>query len=74
MKTNRRYVLGVLLTALAGRHLLNLPSALLMHTFLYFREQILMRYSLSEETDVHARLMSKYTPVPDWWYAAIFGE
>jgi OPT family small oligopeptide transporter len=44
------------------------------HAFLYFRKQIWVqsRRSLSEMPDVHARLMSKYREVPDWWYACIF--
>jgi OPT family small oligopeptide transporter len=27
---------------------------------------------MSEQSDVHARLMAKYPQVPDWWYAVIF--
>lgn len=48
--------------------------ATLSHAFLYFRKQIWVqsRRSLSEMPDIHARLMSKYREVPDWWYACIF--
>jgi hypothetical protein len=31
------------------------------------------RRSLSEQPDIHARLMAKYPQVPEWWYASIFG-
>lgn len=50
--------------------------AYLVHTFLYYRKQIWIqaRRSLSEQPDIHARLMSKYREVPDWWYALIFSE
>jgi OPT family small oligopeptide transporter len=30
------------------------------------------RRSLSEQPDVHARLMSRYPQVPDWWYVVMF--
>ena len=55
---------------------LTLFTATLTHTFLYFRKQIALhaRRSLSEQPDIHAKLMSKYTPVPDWWYMLIFGS
>ena len=45
------------------------------HTFLYYRKQIWTqaRRSLSEQPDIHARLMSVYKEVPDWWYIGIFG-
>ncbi|KAF8324264.1 uncharacterized protein EI90DRAFT_3146892 [Cantharellus anzutake] len=49
-------------------------TATLTHTFLYFRKQIWVqsRRALSEQPDIHARLMSRYPEVPDWWYAVIF--
>ncbi|KAI0052774.1 small oligopeptide transporter [Auriscalpium vulgare] len=49
-------------------------TATLTHTFLYYRKQIWTqaRRSLSEQPDIHARLMAVYPQVPDWWYAAIF--
>ncbi|TFK79308.1 OPT oligopeptide transporter [Polyporus arcularius HHB13444] len=49
-------------------------TATIMHTFLYFRKQIWVqaRRSLSEQPDIHARLMSKYQQVPEWWYVIIF--
>ncbi|KAF7791994.1 hypothetical protein EIP86_003021 [Pleurotus ostreatoroseus] len=49
-------------------------TATITHTFLYFRKQIIIhaRRSLSEQPDIHARLMSKYTQVPDSWYGVIF--
>ena len=51
-------------------------TSTLMHTFLYFRKQIWVqsRRSMSEQPDIHARLMSRYPQVPEWWYATIFGE
>jgi hypothetical protein len=50
-------------------------TATLTHTFLYYRKQIWTqaRRSLSEQPDIHARLMSVYKEVPDWWYIMIFG-
>ena len=50
-------------------------TATLTHAFLYFRKQIWIqsRRSLSEQPDIHARLMSRYPQVPDWWYTSIFG-
>ncbi|KAI0776985.1 OPT oligopeptide transporter [Trametes elegans] len=49
-------------------------TATIVHTALYFRKQIWVqsRRSLSEQPDVHARLMSKYPQVPEWWYSIIF--
>jgi len=46
----------------------------LVHTFLYYRKQIYIqaRRSLAEQPDIHARLMSVYKEVPDWWYISIF--
>ena len=50
------------------------PIATLTHTFLYYRKQIWTqaRRSISEQPDIHARLMAKYPQVPEWWYAIIF--
>ncbi|KAJ3530568.1 hypothetical protein NM688_g7690 [Phlebia brevispora] len=49
-------------------------TATITHTILYFRKQIVIhaRRSLSEQPDIHARLMSRYPQVPDWWYTVIF--
>ncbi|KAF8972447.1 small oligopeptide transporter [Flammula alnicola] len=49
-------------------------TATLMHAFLYFRKQIWVqaRRALHEQPDIHARLMSKYPQVPEWWYLCIF--
>ncbi|KDQ52957.1 hypothetical protein JAAARDRAFT_61547 [Jaapia argillacea MUCL 33604] len=49
-------------------------TAILMHTLLYFRKQIWVqsRRSLSEQPDIHARLMARYPQVPEWWYLCIF--
>jgi OPT family oligopeptide transporter len=53
---------------------LTTTSATLSHPFFYFRKQIWVqsKRSLSEMPDIHARLMSKYKEVPDWWYGVIF--
>ncbi|KAH0835722.1 OPT oligopeptide transporter [Lanmaoa asiatica] len=50
-------------------------TATLTHAFLYFRKQIWVqsRRSMDEQPDIHARLMSKYKQVPEWWYGIIFG-
>ncbi|KAI0822100.1 small oligopeptide transporter [Trametes gibbosa] len=49
-------------------------TATVVHTALYFRKQIWIqaRRSLSEQPDIHARLMSRYRQVPEWWYSIIF--
>ncbi|EKM51789.1 uncharacterized protein PHACADRAFT_262133 [Phanerochaete carnosa HHB-10118-sp] len=49
-------------------------TATITHTFLYYRKQIWTqaRRSMSEQPDIHARLMSKYAQVPEWWYGCIF--
>ncbi|KAL6307856.1 OPT oligopeptide transporter [Sparassis latifolia] len=48
-------------------------TATITHTILYFRKQIWVqsRRSMHEQPDIHARLMSKYRQVPEWWYAVI---
>ncbi|KAI5117567.1 hypothetical protein M0805_009645 [Coniferiporia weirii] len=49
-------------------------TATIVHTVLYFRHQIWIqcRRSLNEQADIHARLMSRYKQVPEWWYLCIF--
>lgn len=49
-------------------------TATVVHAVLYFRKQIWTqaRRSLSEQPDIHARLMSRYREVPEWWYAIVF--
>ena len=49
-------------------------TATIMHTILFYRKQIWTqaRRSLSEQADIHARLMSRYPQVPDWWYLIVF--
>lgn len=49
-------------------------TATLTHALLYYRKQIWTqaRKSMSEQADIHARLMSRYAQVPDWWYLVIF--
>jgi hypothetical protein len=48
----------------------------LIHTFLYSRRHIMIhaRRSLSEQPDIHARLISVYEEVPGWWYLTILGS
>ena len=50
-------------------------TAILTHTFLYYRKRawVHARRSLSQQSDLHAHLMSVYQEVPDWWYLTIFG-
>ena len=50
-------------------------TATLTHTFLYYRKYIWShaRRPLSQQPDIHARLMSVYKEVPDCWYLTIFG-
>ncbi|GLB36767.1 putative oligopeptide transporter [Lyophyllum shimeji] len=49
-------------------------TATLVHAFLYFRKQIWVqsRRALHEQPDIHARLMSRYPQVPEWWYLIVF--
>ena len=49
-------------------------TATVTHTLLYYGKQIRnqARRSLSEQPDIHARLMSVYEEVPQWWYLSIF--
>ncbi|KAJ3783364.1 OPT oligopeptide transporter [Lentinula aff. detonsa] len=49
-------------------------ASTLSHSFLYFRKQIYVhaRRSISEQKDIHSRLMSQYPQVPEWWYLIIF--
>ncbi|KAG1864939.1 OPT oligopeptide transporter protein-domain-containing protein [Suillus subalutaceus] len=49
-------------------------TASLTHAFLFFRKQIWIqsRRSMHEQPDIHARLMSKYKQVPEWWYMMVF--
>ena len=50
-------------------------TATLTHTFLYYGNFIWAhaRRPFSEQPDIHARLMSVYEKVPNWWYLTIFG-
>jgi OPT family small oligopeptide transporter len=49
-------------------------TATLAHAALYFRKQIWTqaRRAMHEQPDIHARLMSRYRQVPEWWYALVF--
>lgn len=49
-------------------------TATIVHALLFFRKQIWVqaRRSLYEQPDIHARLMSRYARVPEWWYAIVF--
>lgn len=50
-------------------------TATVTHAFLYFRKQLWIqaKRSLNEQPDIHARLMSRYPQVPEWWYGVVFG-
>lgn len=49
-------------------------TATIVHCFIHFRKQIWYqaRRSLREQADIHARLMSRYPQVPEWWYLTLF--
>ncbi|KAF5331928.1 hypothetical protein D9611_008937 [Ephemerocybe angulata] len=49
-------------------------TATFTHAALYFRKQIWTqaRKAMHEQPDIHARLMSRYRQVPEWWYAIVF--
>ncbi|KAH9914186.1 OPT oligopeptide transporter [Epithele typhae] len=48
-------------------------TATIVHAILYFRKPISIHIyrSLAEQPDIHARLMTVYPQVPEWWYAGI---
>ncbi|KAK0208614.1 glutathione transporter [Desarmillaria ectypa] len=47
--------------------------AVIVHTFLWFRRDLVRRFrtSLRDERDVHSRLMQAYCEVPSWWYGLV---
>ncbi|KAF8264675.1 OPT oligopeptide transporter protein-domain-containing protein [Lactarius quietus] len=45
-------------------------TSTLTHTLIYHRKMIWN--PARRQPDIHARLMSVYKPVPDWWYLIIF--
>ncbi|KAF9071482.1 OPT oligopeptide transporter protein-domain-containing protein, partial [Rhodocollybia butyracea] len=49
-------------------------AATISHSFLYFRKQIWVhaRQSITDQRDIHSRLMSHYAQVPEWWYIVVF--
>jgi OPT family small oligopeptide transporter len=48
-------------------------TSVIMHTFLWFRKDIVRRFrtSLKDEKDLHSRLMLVYPEVPQWWYITV---
>jgi len=50
-------------------------SSVFVHTFLWFRKDIVRRFTsaLKSERDVHYRLMQAYAEVPTWWYGLLGG-
>lgn len=48
-------------------------SSVVVHTFLWYRRDIVRRFksSLRDERDVHSRLMQAYPEVPQWWYVIL---
>ncbi|KAG8851135.1 hypothetical protein FRB96_009476 [Tulasnella sp. 330] len=53
-------------------------TATIVHVALYYRkqlrDQLKARRSGANQPDIHQRLMSHYSQVPDSWFVAIFGE
>lgn len=49
-------------------------TACLSHVILFYGKDIMQQFrrALSDEPDIHARLMSRYREVPHWWYATLF--
>ncbi|KAG0378651.1 hypothetical protein BGX24_003217 [Mortierella sp. AD032] len=49
-------------------------TATVVHTLLYHGKEIVQRWksAATGREDVHARLMSAYPEVPDWWYGLLF--
>jgi len=48
-------------------------TATITHAIIHFRKPIKVQFqqTLREPPDIHARLMAKYPPVPDWYYLCI---
>jgi OPT family oligopeptide transporter len=48
-------------------------AAVLVHTFIWYRHDIVRRFrhSLKDETDIHSRLMQAYPEVPQLWYGIL---
>jgi hypothetical protein len=46
-----------------------------VHSVLYYHKHIVIhaRRSLSKQPDIHARLMSAYKEIPNWWYLTLLG-
>ncbi len=51
-------------------------TATLTHAFLYYRKRIWNQVyrPLSKQSNIHARLMSVYKEVSNWWHLTIFGS
>ncbi|KAH7104863.1 OPT oligopeptide transporter [Auriculariales sp. MPI-PUGE-AT-0066] len=51
-------------------------TSTIVHAWIYYRKQILYqsKRGLKEQPDIHARLMSRYAEVPNWWYGCIFAS
>lgn len=49
-------------------------TATIVHSILYFWKpvRVHLRRSLREQPDIHAKLMSTYRQVPEWWYGVLF--
>lgn len=49
-------------------------SATIVHSYIHFRKQIryYARRSIAEQADIHARLMSRYPQVPEWYVKVPF--
>ncbi|KDR73127.1 hypothetical protein GALMADRAFT_100686 [Galerina marginata CBS 339.88] len=49
-------------------------TATITHAIIHFWKPIRLQFgrSMREQPDIHARLMSQYPQVPDWYYACIF--
>ncbi|XP_006456142.1 hypothetical protein AGABI2DRAFT_77707, partial [Agaricus bisporus var. bisporus H97] len=49
-------------------------TATITHALIHFWKPIRLQFnrSLQEQPDIHARLMSRYPPVPEWYYICIF--
>lgn len=76
LKAYQEYSPLFLSTTFAMSYALSFASitSTLTHAFLFFRKQIWVqsRRSMHEQPDIHARLMSKYKQVPEWWYMIVF--
>ncbi|KAF2644099.1 small oligopeptide transporter [Massarina eburnea CBS 473.64] len=48
-------------------------TAACVHAVIFHRKEIVYRFKAArnQEPDIHMKMVSKYTPCPDWWYGVL---